>query len=207
MIRSFRPSLFIVVETHCPFDTVASFWRRAGYDLCGCSEASGHRGGIWILAPANRSFDVRVVEVHFQAVTISISVNNRAWTCSAIYASPNPSLREDFWRYLIDLRQRILEPWLAVGDFNEIISPSEVSGGAFCQNRANRMLSMLEACEFLDLGSTGKQFTWERRPHGGRTIAKRLDRAVGDIAWRHTFPEAYVEHLARVSSEIGRAHV
>lgn len=32
-------------------------------------------------------------------------------------------------------------------------------------------------------------------------MAKRLDRALGDLAWRVRFEEAYVEHLARVYSD------
>ncbi|XP_057425959.1 uncharacterized protein LOC130719350 [Lotus japonicus] len=32
-------------------------------------------------------------------------------------------------------------------------------------------------------------------------MAKRLDRALGDVAWQLRFPEAYVEHLARVYSD------
>lgn len=201
LIKSFHPSLFAIVETHCRFETVEQFWRNAGYELCACSEAVGHRGGIWILAPLNRDFTVQIVDVHFQVVTVSVTVNNRSWVCSAVYASPNPSLREELWAHLSNLRPQVLQPWLALGDFNEIISPSEVTGGGFCHVRATRMISMVEGCEFIDLGATGQRFTWERRVNGRSVTAKRLDRAFGDISWRHIFPEAYVEHLARVYSD------
>ncbi|XP_057426143.1 uncharacterized protein LOC130719539 [Lotus japonicus] len=201
LIRSHHPSLFAVVETHCQFETVASFWRSVGYDLCACSEAVGHRGGIWILAHVGRNFVVQVVDIHLQAVTVSISVDNGAWLCTVVYASPTPSLREGLWSHLMHLRQQALSPWLAVGDFNDISSPTEVLGGDFSAARAARFLEMVEACEFMDLGATGPRFTWERRLNGRRTIAKRLDRAFGDISWRHNFPEAYVENLARVYSD------
>lgn len=32
-------------------------------------------------------------------------------------------------------------------------------------------------------------------------LSKRLDRAVADLAWRMTFPEAYVEVLTRIHSD------
>ncbi|XP_057432405.1 uncharacterized protein LOC130725171 [Lotus japonicus] len=170
LVKSSKPALFLLVETHCRFDSVASFWRSVGYELCGCSEAIGHRGGIWVLAPVDRTFVVQIMDVHPQ-------------------------------EHLTTLRQQVLQPWLAAGDFNEIMSPSEVSGGDFCQMRANRMLAMVEECEFIDFGATGRQFTWERKHNGRRTIAKRLDRSIGDVSWYHNFPEAYVEHLARVYSD------
>lgn len=194
LIKSYHPSLFALVETHCRFELVASFWRSVGYELCGCSEATGHRGGIWVLAPVARNYTVQVVDVHFQAVTVSIGVDNRAWLCSVVYASPTPSLREALWSHLTNFRQHALRPWLAVGDFNEIALPTEVLGGDFSEARAARFLAMVEACEFMDLGAIGPTFTWERRLNGRRTIAKRLDRALGDISWRHNFPEAYVEN-------------
>lgn len=143
LICSFRSSLFAIFETHCSFESVSQFWTRAGYELCGVLEAVGHQGGIWVLAPVDRSFTVQVVEVHAQAVSVSLSHNYRSWTCTAIYASPNPTLREELWSYFSGLRQRILNPWLAVGDFNEITSPSEVVGGDFSQARASRMLEMM----------------------------------------------------------------
>lgn len=62
------------------------------------------------------------------------------------------------------------------------------------------MLSMIEECEFIDLGALGSKFTWERTISDHKIVAKRLDKALGDVSWRLRFPEAYVEHLARVYS-------
>lgn len=59
---------------------------------------------------------------------------------------------------------------------------------------------MMEAYELIDMGATWSVFTWERRHNRRRMISKCLDRDVGDVSWRHNFPEAYVEHLARVYS-------
>lgn len=103
--------------------------------------------------------------------------------------------------YLANLRGRCNRLWLALGDLNEVCSPSEVVGGEFSAARASHMLDMMDACNFIDLGFTGTKFTWECRVNGRRTVAKRLDRALGDVAWRFLFPEAFVEHLAQVHSD------
>lgn len=60
------------------------------------------------------------------------------------------------------------------------------------------MLNMIDVCDFIDLGATGGLYTWERRQNEKRVLAKRLGRAMGDLAWRHFFPEAYVERLSWV---------
>nr|KYP50119.1 hypothetical protein KK1_028102 [Cajanus cajan] len=58
----------------------------------------------------------------------------------------------------------------------------------------------MEDCSLLDLGAKGLKFTWYRRQLGS-VIAKRLDRAMCDIPWQLTFPEAFVENLCRVYSD------
>lgn len=120
---------------------------------------------------------------------------------SAIYACPNPNRRQELWTLLSSFRSRCQVPWLALGDFNEICSPSEVWGGGFCEARALEMMAMMDSCSFMDMGFTGSKYTWERHVDGQRVLVKRLDRALGDVAWRVLYAEAYVEHLARVYSD------
>lgn len=88
-----------------------------------------------------------------------------------------------------------------MGDYNEVCSPSEVIGGEFSEICAENMLDMVDDCSFIDLGAVGSRLTWERRENGIRIVAKCLDHALGDFSWRHSFPEAYVEHLSRVYSD------
>lgn len=201
LIQNFHPSLFAICETHCKFERVANFWQQQGYELIHEVEAMGHRGGLWVLATTNRTFAVTFLEAWEQTLSVAITTAGRRWVCTAIYASPNPNKRIELWAHLIELRQRVNDPWLALGDWNEICSLSEVVGGDFSATRASNMLNMLEACNFIDLGFMGPRFTWERRVNGRRTMAKRLDRALGDMPWRMLFAEAYVEHLARVYSD------
>lgn len=168
-------------ETHCKFDRVSVFWQQQGFELIHEVEALGHSGGIWLLAPQHRTFGVIFLEAHDQALSVEINSNGRRWVCSALYASPNPTRRQELWRYLADFRGRCARPWLALGDLNEVCSPSEVVGGEFSTARASSMLGMMEECNFIDLGFTGARFTWERKVNGIRALAKRLDRALGDV--------------------------
>lgn len=86
-------------------------------------------GGIWILAPASGTQVIEVVDINPQVVTVSIRRGRGRWFCSMIYASPIPARRDALWAHLRSLRFRFLEPWVAMGDFNEICLPAEVVGG------------------------------------------------------------------------------
>lgn len=201
LLRSFSPSLFLLMETHCQFARSEGFWRSQGFEPCGVVEAVGHRGGIWVMARINRDFGVSVIEQEAQALTFNISKGGVCWTCTAIYASPTPSIRASLWSYLQALRSRVPHPWLVLGDFNEVCSPSEVRGGNFCWNRASQFLEMMNSCNLLDLGAMGHRFTWVQKQNGRVTMSKRLDRALGDLPWRQMCPEAFVENLSRTHSD------
>nr|KYP38982.1 hypothetical protein KK1_039728 [Cajanus cajan] len=77
---------------------------------------------------------------------------------------------------------------------------TECRGGRFSTARASKFLEVLNDCNLLDMGAKGLRFTWYRN-QCGVVLAKRLDRAVCNVAWQAMFPEAYVENLCRVYSD------
>ncbi|KAL4288654.1 hypothetical protein AHAS_Ahas19G0307800 [Arachis hypogaea] len=94
-----------------------------------------------------------------------------------------------------------LGPLLAIGDFNEILLSSEVKGGNFVSQRAERFGALLDECGLIDLGAHGSLYTWFRHMQGNRFISKRLDKVVATDAWCFCFSESYVENLARMHSD------
>ena len=199
-IRKFQPNVILLLETHTSFGSVKNFWLSLGYTEIVIEEARGHAGGIWVLSNVP-NVHFMVEDVTQQVITFNVGLDGTWWTCSAVYASPIPSIRVGLWDYLRSLKQRVRFPWLVLGDFNEIKCRSEVRGGKFVRNRANIFASCLEDCELLDVGMMGGCFTWQRYVEGQQSIAKKLDRVVADIHWRMLFPNAVVEVLPRFYSD------
>lgn len=92
-------------------------------------------------------------------------------------------------------------PWALLGDFNDILHPSEQREGIFSRMRAEAFARVLNDCELLDLEYIGSKFTWQRNCVGGTLISRRLDRGLGDHAWHMRFHEGTVEHLMRRQSD------
>lgn len=92
--------------------------------------SQGHSGGIWILSSSN-DLSFHLVENSIQAITLSISKGNAKWFVSTVYASLVFSVRSNLWDQLIALRSNINGPWLVIGDLNEVVYSSEVSGSSF----------------------------------------------------------------------------
>ncbi|XP_016178513.1 uncharacterized protein LOC107620951 [Arachis ipaensis] len=108
------------------------FWERLGYYLVGIVDAVGHKGGIWFLS-ANLKFSCKILWAMNQCVTLEIDGGGRRWICSAVYGSPQATNRVELWSHLLDIGLCIQDPWVVVGDFNDILSVHEVKGEAFVE--------------------------------------------------------------------------
>ncbi|PNY05589.1 ribonuclease H [Trifolium pratense] len=201
MIRKYRPTFLAIMETHVPYARLTSFWTNNNYTPVHVVEASGHSGGIWLLQYSRTSFTTTVADANQYSITFTVSYSDVSTSCTCIYASPNPTLRPNFWNYLINLQNTITGSWMLIGDFNETLLPSDQRGGIFNHSRAASFAEFMEKCNLLDLSTTGGRFTWHRNHNGLRILSKKLDRGLANVTWRLAFPEAFVEVLCRLHSD------
>ncbi|GAU49475.1 hypothetical protein TSUD_91470 [Trifolium subterraneum] len=99
------------------------------------------------------------------------------------------------------LKRDIVDPWLLMRDFNEIIRPSEQKGGTFSHSRAEVLLNVMDNCNLVDVNTNGGTFTWSRPCTDNRMVFRKLDRVVADVPWCMAFPEAAVEVLCKFHSD------
>ena len=93
LVCKYRLEVFIILETHTQFNNIKSFWENLGFLAIGIIEANGHAGGVGLLVVGN-SFQVTVVDIFHQCVSMRLSMGTQTWTCSPVYASPIPTVRE-----------------------------------------------------------------------------------------------------------------
>ncbi|KAF1869450.1 hypothetical protein Lal_00022895, partial [Lupinus albus] len=174
LVRKYRPSLIFLLETQYQFANSKDFWNSLGYRDCGIIEATSCAG-----------------------------VNGPSRSTRVILSLQFPSYmdRELLWDHLVSIRNLVTLPWLLLGDFIEILLPSEVRGGQFNYSRAKMSSNVLEACGLMDLDAVGSMFTWFRRKQNERSIFKRLDRGLSDCSWQTSFPDGYVENINRLHSD------
>jgi endonuclease/exonuclease/phosphatase family metal-dependent hydrolase len=82
------------------------------------------------------------------------------WKMIGFYGHPEAHKRHEAWDLLRHLASFEPEPWVCLGDFNEILRADEKRGGAV---RAGGLMdafqSTLDFCAFTDLGARGPKFT------------------------------------------------
>lgn len=121
---------------------------------------------------------------------------------TASYVSLVPVKKSVFWESLKDHRFTINLSWLIAGDLNDISVAFENFGGApLNMYRTDLFNSCINACRLIDLGFTSNPFTWLGTRSGGVLVKEWLDRALSNVEWRVTFPEAFVKHLPHVCSD------
>ena len=98
------------------------------------------------------------------------------WRLTRIYGEPRWEHKNLTWEGLRSLHGSLSLPWLALGDFNEILFHHEKEGGRVrSQSQLQAFQTTLMDCELADIGYLGDVFTWQR----GR-IRERLDRGVAN---------------------------
>jgi hypothetical protein len=195
-----KPEVIVIIETRVNPDKLSKTFNLLGFDGMSYSDCRGYAGGI-VVAWKKDEVKVNVEVIDFQFIHILMSFNDGPnWYFTAVYASPKEELRRDMWTKLIQMSMHINEGWLLAGDFNDIASQDEKSGGApTSTRRCNNFLDNVNSCKLMDLGAVGSKFTW-RGPlvQGNGRIFERLDRALGNDDWRILFPEAIVRVLPRI---------
>ena len=113
------------------------------------------------------------------------------------YGNLETAKRHESWFLLKSIKDMSHLPWVAIGDFNELVGLCEKEGGG---NRpAAQMISFLNDinwCGFRDLGFVGPKFTWLYQRKDGTQIRERLDRALATEDWKDKFPSAKLYHLS-----------
>jgi len=166
-------------------------------------EAQGRSGGIWLLWNNNK-FDIKILNSSIHCIHGVVDEGkDSAWLFTVVYANPNALKKKQCFEEVANLARHIVQPWLVVGDFNEILSPSEKVGGVEVDlRRCIRFGRWVQDCGLIDLGSYGHKFTWRgaQRQGFGR-VYERLDIGFGNQQWRLKFQKARVKVLPRIRSD------
>ncbi|KAL2940033.1 hypothetical protein RDABS01_001415, partial [Bienertia sinuspersici] len=100
------------------------------------------------------------------------------------------------------LKSESEKPWLIGGDFNLMVESTEKKGGGvFDVNEADILRSAVQACDLVDMGFVGYEFTWSNNIGGEGNIQERLDRFLANGLWKAMYPGSFVTHLTKRRSD------
>ncbi|XP_074316286.1 uncharacterized protein LOC141652637 [Silene latifolia] len=89
----------------------------------------------------------------------------------------------------------ITEPWVVLGDFNNVKYTSERVGKLVKDAEMIPFQEVLDECELHDMKTTGAFFTWTNKQPSETRVFSRIDRVVVNTAWLDVWPD-YFAHFA-----------
>lgn len=131
---------------------------------------------------------------HEQYITMNITrIGALPWYFSAIYASPDPTKRQELWSELRSFTENNNEPWLLAGDFNETRFPSERSDSCSGTTRRSELFNeWIDDLQLLEIEFSEASHTWARGVSPETSQSGRLDRALCNGTWGMMFDRARV---------------
>ncbi|XP_075662877.1 uncharacterized protein LOC142632324 [Castanea sativa] len=195
VIRIEEPKIVFLMETKSDRDWMVKIRDNYGFKQGLIFPNRGSSGGFALFWKD----DIQVNVIKYSPSNIDAEVNSRDglgwWHLTSFYGQLKTSLRYESWsllKYLSGLSQL---PWLAIGDFNELMCSSEKEGGATKPTQQMQyFVDALNWCGLGDLGFSGPKFTWLYQQSDGTQIRERLDRVVAIMDWVIKFPQANIFH-------------
>ncbi|KAL7163295.1 hypothetical protein ACSBR2_039399 [Camellia fascicularis] len=154
LVRLHHPNVVALFETKVLFSSMGLFFNHLGYAASTIVDPIGRVGGIWLIwDPIQVSVSAHIANSQLIQATVKHE-NFEEWVLAAVYASPNPGIRQNLWTDLENTSSSMVRPWLIAGDFNDIMGQNERK--SFSQNNQNyrcrKFLDNINRCGLMDIG-------------------------------------------------------
>lgn len=191
----FKPNIVSLLKTKTSGkkadEVIASLGFHSSYRV----EAHGFSGGIWLGWKDSVQLEILRSHPQFTLAQLRYGFPIQELLICFVYGSPNKSKRVALWDALAYTLPTTSVLWIAVGDFNALLSTEDKKRECHIGQRCPFLGKFLDGNNLHDLGFHGPPFTWQRE----RTF-ERLDRAISNSAWLQSFPNCLVTHLVRIKS-------
>ncbi|XP_074292480.1 uncharacterized protein LOC141619355 [Silene latifolia] len=153
-------------------------------------------GGIWFLWNPSL-FNVNVIQKEVQVMHLHVThlESGFAWVCSMVYGCNKDFDRRELWRYLVQMKASCMDPWLVMGDFNNVLHFDERIGSNITSAETREFQECMKMCGLYDLIVTGAYYTWNNKQAGECRVFSRIDRVMANDSWILTDPAGIANFL------------
>ncbi|KAI9102180.1 hypothetical protein K1719_023690 [Acacia pycnantha] len=195
LIRQSDPSILLLSETKTEAESPFRCLAKLGFDEWDFVPSLGRSGGL-LAAWRKDRVAVSVLCKNRQFINLRCLVRDAPpIMITAVYSVPSPGLKQLLWDDLKNISGSVSEPWVVIGDFNEVLLQAErVGGAAVSLSRMQKFQDRVSGCLLSDLGFVGPRFTWRGPAMANcNRLFERLDRALANSDFLAAFSDAKVQ--------------
>ena len=199
LISSHDPKFIFIQETKIEtFNSknINSIWKDSNVEWL-FSPSNGNSGGLLTLW--KKDFFVmesHKIEKNWIAIVGSIPSLKFKGCLINVY---NPCCREErvvIWDDLVKFHENPIPPSLFLGDFNEVLNPSERGSSQVSQSGVEDFQNFINKLQLIEIPAKNGWFTW----YSGKAKSK-LDRLLVNVDWITAFPSLQVSIQKRGISD------
>ncbi|XP_062099632.1 uncharacterized protein LOC133805461 [Humulus lupulus] len=193
MISNKRIGFVSLLETRVKTSNMGSLYLNMFKGWCFTSNLTHHPNGRIVVAWNPYSFDVDIRGSSSQWMHFLVSIKNGdQFAITVVYAFNDMKGRESLWADLEKLGYEINCPWIVMGDFNSVLSPSDRL--PHCGNGSELVpfQTCVEHCRLVDVKFSGSFFTWNNKQAGKDRVYAKLDRVLANDSWMEKYISAEV---------------
>ncbi|KAI9084443.1 hypothetical protein K1719_033633 [Acacia pycnantha] len=197
------PCLLLLAETKSETIDCLTCVSKLGFNGMTFVPSLGRSGGIFA-AWRSALIEVEIIQLDRQMIHLRCRFPRENWFyITALYAIPDNAHKQVLWNQLNNLASSMVMPWGLIGDFNDVASLDERTGGiGGSASRCSLFSDRLQSCNLMDLGAIGPEFTWRGpKPSNGQRLFECLDRVVANEDFFSTSSECSVQEV-RISKEL-----
>lgn len=162
LMKKFKPLIFCLVETRADNGRLDKFCSKIGKCWAWAAiVAEGYSGGIIVAWQRHIGKVTPIVRSRFVLHLVITNCRNESWIISTIYNSTRIQEQSAVWFELSCLAS-ITIPWILIGDFNAVASPSEYRGGSpiYYRRKARVFSEFIAINNLMEVNFAGSNYTW-----------------------------------------------
>jgi hypothetical protein len=153
MVKQKKPAMVFLMETKIRGDEMELIQLKLGIPNMFVVDCIGKSGGLALLWDEDVTLDIQNYSQRHINGVVKLGMSGDQWKFTGFYGHSNPSKRNEAWALLKHLANFTPLPCVCLGDFNEILSPSNKWGGqGKPDSQMQSFKQTLEVCELYDLG-------------------------------------------------------
>ncbi|KAM6569088.1 hypothetical protein CsatB_017073 [Cannabis sativa] len=190
MLNVHKAGLVGLLETRVKAQKLGALYVNMLKGWCFTSNIAWHEGGRIIVAWNPFSYSVNILNCTSQLIHLLVATldGKHRFYVTFVYAFNKLKGRKMLWSDLKNIATH--EPWMVMGDFNEILFKEERMGEMVKYNAANDFIDCVGICQLKDIKFGGSYYTWNNKRQGSDRICSKIDRVLANQKWLDNFPNA-----------------